>query len=722
MNSQRAGKYLPGMLVRSLGYAVSVAAFICAGCAGAEESAALKDRGRTEISDKAWSPPPPDPVVRPKVVYGADDRRDVYQETDPVRIQQAKSVCGLVNSTALTNNGNGTYTLALSTYEFGGRPACASEPFASQPTAPWCTGFLVGEDLIATAGHCFDSGDIGSVRFVFGFQMQNSSTPISTFSADQVYTGVALAGFQHIGDLDYSIVRVDRRVTAPGAVPLQVRRTGLVPLTTKVGVIGHPWGLPLKIAFGNNTTVQENTNSGYLLTNLDTFGGNSGSPVFNQATGEVEGILVFGETDFVVGPTCFTSNQMADAAGGEGVTKAVQFQKFIPGISFDQKVMAPGVSASVFVVDDNLAPLSLQLQVASSSGDLETLTATDPDNDNTYAANFSLGSTGQAAVPGNGVLEVTCGDTLTATYADANAGANTPRNFTNTATVDCTPPTGTFTLQSVGIAEAAIQIVTNTPTIARVEATSNCSTVVTSATSSLLASNYSVQLSNLQSCSKYKVRVAVTDEKGMGVYLNGGACIDVQTSGATVLFSDTFDPAAASGWAHSAASGVDNWLVRTSPFAATPPNVYGMVPGGSVSGDSRLVSPALPAAETLEFQHSYEFEKTTSAWDGGVLEFTTNGGNTWTDMGSRIVDGGYNGTLSSSTAGLPSRQAWVGGTLGTMSSVRVNVTGIAAPYQVRFRFGSDLSVASGGWVIDNFRVYNAHSCVTAADADWMLAE
>ena len=61
--------------------------------------------------------------------------------------------------------------------------------------------------------------------------------------------------------------------------------------------MGHPSGLPLKYADGARVFETEND---YFSTNLDTFGGNSGSPVFNADTLEVEGILVRGDTDYVM--------------------------------------------------------------------------------------------------------------------------------------------------------------------------------------------------------------------------------------------------------------------------------------------------------------------------------------------------------------------------------------------------------------------------------------
>ena len=63
-------------------------------------------------------------------------------------------------------------------------------------------------------------------------------------------------------------------------------------------VIGHPVGLPTKFADGAN--VRNNNNTSFFVCNLDTYGGNSGSPVFNSSTHELEGILVRGETDFIV--------------------------------------------------------------------------------------------------------------------------------------------------------------------------------------------------------------------------------------------------------------------------------------------------------------------------------------------------------------------------------------------------------------------------------------
>ncbi|NKC16754.1 MAG: hypothetical protein GKR94_32545 [Gammaproteobacteria bacterium] len=58
-----------------------------------------------------------------------------------------------------------------------------------------------------------------------------------------------------------------------------------------------------------------NTHEDYFVANLDPFGGNSGSPVFNADTLTVERILVRGEQDFAPMDGCFVSMVCPPGAG-----------------------------------------------------------------------------------------------------------------------------------------------------------------------------------------------------------------------------------------------------------------------------------------------------------------------------------------------------------------------------------------------------------------------
>jgi V8-like Glu-specific endopeptidase len=78
--------------------------------------------------------------------------------------------------------------------------------------------------------------------------------------------------------------------------------------------------LPTKIDDG--AQVRSNAPSGYFVATTDSYGGNSGSSVFNYDTGEVEGVLVRGEDDYVYRNGCMVSNVCEESGcRGEDVTK-----------------------------------------------------------------------------------------------------------------------------------------------------------------------------------------------------------------------------------------------------------------------------------------------------------------------------------------------------------------------------------------------------------------
>ena len=117
---------------------------------------------------------------------------------------------------------------------------------------------------------------------------------------------------------DWALIRLDRKVT--GHEPLKYDTSDSVKNGDPLVVIGHPAGLPTKVAGG--ATVRDASPKGYFVANLDTYGGNSGSAVFNAKTGVIVGILVRGENDYVYKDGCSVSNVCpSTGCRGEDVTK-----------------------------------------------------------------------------------------------------------------------------------------------------------------------------------------------------------------------------------------------------------------------------------------------------------------------------------------------------------------------------------------------------------------
>ena len=497
---------------------------------------------RTAISGKPWVPAPA--PASPKVVYGTDDRIDLYEETDPDRRTWAASTCGLFTSSSVTSNGNGTYTIHTSAYD-----VCSDEPFSNQPTSAFCTGFVVGDDIIATAGHCFDSGDLNNTKFVFGFVMEDANTPVLAVSADQVYTGVELLGRALQGDLDYAVIRVDRNIVAPGVQPFTLRREGTIGIGSNVGVIGHPSGLPLKLAFGDNTVVRDNTNTGYFVANLDTYGGNSGSPVINPATGILEGILVRGEQDFVLDGNCLRSNVVPNTGGGgEEVSKATTFMQFVPElissnamVSLDRGAFRCTDTATVTVSDaDLMGAGTTTVSVATSGGDMETVTLTEDGSSGQFEGTFPV--SGGAVTTANGTVETAEGETLNVTYTDLIHDVGSPDMVVVTAGVDCTAPeVSGVTVTLIGARFATVQFTTNEAASGRIVTGETCG-----ASDSLAdfasAISHSVLVQSLLPLTPYFYSIEVADEAGnMAVADNGGACFMFTTTETTQYYSEVFN-------------------------------------------------------------------------------------------------------------------------------------------------------------------------------------
>ncbi len=248
------------------------------------------------------------------VIYGDDDRMDIYEVTDSDLQGLADSVVMLMDSAdVFCSNGScsllNLQSLAdwyLSEDPIGsGNPICIDERFIDQPTAGFCSGMVVGPDLIATAGHCIENqSDCQSTVFVFNYHMLDASTPVTIFPEDDVYYGLEIVAHSEdetgVWSDDYAIVRVDRPIEGRQAVP--IRRSGAVE-DSGIGellVIGHPTGLPTKIDDGGHVTGGTGLDTFY--TSTDSFHGNSGSGVFSRDGLDgtrilLEGILVRGYHD-----------------------------------------------------------------------------------------------------------------------------------------------------------------------------------------------------------------------------------------------------------------------------------------------------------------------------------------------------------------------------------------------------------------------------------------
>jgi V8-like Glu-specific endopeptidase len=295
-------------------------------------------------------------VKNSTIIYGVDNRLDVIENPAVKDISQA--IAGRVNNWSFqVDRDNNNKTLKTLSFlappklsdPWGGN-VCTDERFADQTVLADCTGFLIGEDTLVTAGHCMT--DFKTVTenksnhfceefsWVFDYKADAAGqVQLERVSSERLFRCKKVIYAVLDEKNDYAVIQLDRK--AVGRTPLKFRKEGKAKDKQSIFVVGHPSGLPMKVA--DNAKVINNDINNYFSTNLDTFGGNSGSPVFNAQTLEVEGILVRGRTDYVPSPidgercmrvnTCdqerMNCNVTDEDINGEHVTRITEILKHL---------------------------------------------------------------------------------------------------------------------------------------------------------------------------------------------------------------------------------------------------------------------------------------------------------------------------------------------------------------------------------------------------------
>jgi V8-like Glu-specific endopeptidase len=308
-------------------------------------TALIAQRTEQDSSGKGGKP------SEPKPIYGCDDRKNFYQSDVTEAQKKAASATAVVvrnyqlhetGSHWEMPHGSANFCSPLQVIQANHRDPkvpLLPERFWKEPAPGFCSAFKVGPRVVATAGHCIKtetdctgnaSSNGAGTAFVFGFKkLSYEDSPETEIDKNNVYKCVRILGGSETDESDWRIVQVDRDIDAPQVAVRTPQTTPALQVGEKLTVIGYPRGLPVKIADGGYL---RKIKARYFEASLSTYGGNSGSPVFNSdklSQGEllVEGILVRGDSDFAQTIPCYISKRCpSEACRGEDVTLASEFE------------------------------------------------------------------------------------------------------------------------------------------------------------------------------------------------------------------------------------------------------------------------------------------------------------------------------------------------------------------------------------------------------------
>ncbi len=256
------------------------------------------------------------------VVYGADDRREVFEHpNEELRRIAEESIVALIPASRIERGPDGSYGLFAFSLK-DERGLCDDEPFGNQPVAASCSGVLIDEDLVLTAGHCISEQRTCDVfKYVFNYRLEGPDF-LAPIGDDDVYScrRVALEADAVGSDLtpDFAVIQLDRPVVGDHA-PAAIRPAVALQTGEAISMIGFGSGLPAKIDSGASVARVRAGGLDFFIVNLDAFEGHSGSATFD-ANNRLAGILLGGRVpDYVSSPAegCYRANVFQDSEAGE---------------------------------------------------------------------------------------------------------------------------------------------------------------------------------------------------------------------------------------------------------------------------------------------------------------------------------------------------------------------------------------------------------------------
>lgn len=264
--------------------------------------------------------------AEPFAIYGEDNRKDVYAVTNPLFVNLAKSTAAMIEKSHLTSSGASTTISGRSLGDM--YKLCPDQRFRGQPVAANCSGTLVAPDIIMTASHCYELAKQTCKEnvWVFDFKVSKENQGSVTVPTSNVYEcqEVLLSEMDLAKGIDHALIKLKRPVTDRNFAKL--RSKGSVEIGDPLVLIGHPSGLPTKIA--GDAYVLKVTKTSFV-SNVDAFSVNSGSGVFHGNTGEVEGILSSGQADYDGKGNCSSVKEYDMEKGNETVVNVEGVKKFL---------------------------------------------------------------------------------------------------------------------------------------------------------------------------------------------------------------------------------------------------------------------------------------------------------------------------------------------------------------------------------------------------------
>jgi V8-like Glu-specific endopeptidase len=262
-------------------------------------------------------------------VYGEDNRKDFYQLQSKQVKELSKAMLYRIDKHELRGLTFRRYWTVI-TKKLGDKGICASESYSKQDTIRiGCSAVLIGVNKVLTGGSCISDYTCNNDLYYWTFGY-HKTTKDQTFSKQQRKNffkckKIIKRVYNPAEGISFAIFTLKKN--PKGIKPVVVSKKAVLK-TDELVVMGHPVGLPLKIA---DKAFSADQNEDLFIANSDIRGETNGGIAFNKKTKELVGLLVYGSKNYEYSneENCSVVVRTEDSEAQELFVKPSVFSKYL---------------------------------------------------------------------------------------------------------------------------------------------------------------------------------------------------------------------------------------------------------------------------------------------------------------------------------------------------------------------------------------------------------
>ncbi len=440
----------------------------------------------------------------------------------------------------------------------------------------------------------------------------------------------------------------------------------------------------------------------------------TGGQPYTKANGAIVSFYVETETAVnLLGSGLIDSNGVVTAAvSGDPTHCHIHGNNLIPiayelaarpdgQVTIDQTAYSCAGTVGIRVSDSNVGATTVNVTLATPGGQTTVSLPEDSPGDGFYSADYTLGS----------AFPVAHGETLTATYHDADIGDGSSQDKNDTAAIDCQGPAISAVTATMTDSSITFSYTTDEPATT-VVVYGLATPPATVESDDALVTDHEVTITGVTPCTTFFYAVESAD--GLGNQSsddNNGAYYEITSAGWGTFLSDTLDSDPgwtinngshpSDGWAFGqpTGQGQDSYGGPDPISGATGDFVYGVNLSGDIAaglGDNELTltTPTIDLSDALSVQVRFQrwlgVEK--DSYDNARIRLSVDGGQSWS-----VVWENDNTDIDD--------QAWTEQTVLLPAAIGESAV------QIQWTYGStDGSWNFCGWNLDDIVVEGAIEC------------